>query len=430
MKKLFLMMLLLLTLLSNGCSTSQKSDADTETDTETDTNTATELVTGEGDYPNRIGNLLYAHVCPGCNETAPCEFTPISDSKLAGFNFYPRDKVSDVMAVNRTDHFARELALDTCKLLTPTEQSDWTAELKMPYRIFDAGDVAIESDKTSWSALPVTSNYIEETSNYPNVIVNKQNLMIDYEPEKEISLTASGGTDIAPFTIQTVTPKPLLLISPSVDANGKITSIAVDAALNLKWSGGEAVPVVVVINSYWCTGRPMNTIICRANNDGEFTIPQSIVEQTDFANFARIQLTTLRDVSVSISEIGSQDVNLAIGSTTELTIFHDPQATPIIPTDCGPMTLGQVGNACSDNSSCGNGCCLSDEGYFNGGYCTIPNCETNDDCPSDSVCHPNQNPNLPYNSYCAKRCENNNDCRKTGEYWCHDTLKLCISQLN
>ena len=95
--------------------------------------------------------------------------------------------------------------------------------------------------------------------------------------------------------------------------------------------------------------------------------------------------------------------------------------------DCGPMELGRVGKACDDESTCGGGCCLTVPDYLINGYCSIPNCESDESCPSDSKCYTNSNPFIPYDSFCAKVCESNDDCREADGQLCDNIFRVCIS---
>jgi hypothetical protein len=382
----------------------------------------------ENNYPRRIAHLQIVHNCPGCIEAKVCNFKPTSDTKGAAFIPMPRDSIAHYTAEARLMAFAASVELDTCKYLTSKEQNVLSPSSELD-SFLRAGTISITSEGSQWAALPMACEYEPITGGYPMVWVIPEG-MVNYQPGDSISLKAEGGDDIAAFEVNGVTPEPLLLTAPSADENGKIQNIDTQKALTITWSGGEASTIVVKLESNWCSGQKQSMAVCRARNDGEFVISDDIIKSMDFGNFATIALYSDIEIPLSIPEIGEEEVYWAVGSTTYLTIFHDPEAEQTIPTDCGPMETGEVGRACEDESSCGNGCCLIQPDYFINGYCSIPNCESDESCPSDSKCFHDVNPLLvPYDSFCAKKCDSDADCRVSDEHWCHSIQKVCVPNL-
>lgn len=68
-----------------------------------------------------------------------------------------------------------------------------------------------------------------------------------------------------------------------------------------------------------------------------------------------------------------------------------------VPGDCG------VGAACVEDADCANGLACDDA--WEGGYCGARGCETNADCPTDSLCIADGD-----SSYCARTCAGPTDC--------------------
>lgn len=68
-----------------------------------------------------------------------------------------------------------------------------------------------------------------------------------------------------------------------------------------------------------------------------------------------------------------------------------------VPGDCG------IGASCARDEDCATGYSCS-PGY-DGGYCGLDDCETSDDCPSDSACILTS-----AGTTCAKRCSTQSDC--------------------
>jgi hypothetical protein len=82
----------------------------------------------------------------------------------------------------------------------------------------------------------------------------------------------------------------------------------------------------------------------------------------------------------------------------------------------------EVGDACTASVECGVGqvCDTTAEA----GYCTLYDCTSSSECPSDSVCA-----DFGGLSACMKPCSSNDDCRSDEGYVCRADLagpKFCF----
>ncbi len=82
-----------------------------------------------------------------------------------------------------------------------------------------------------------------------------------------------------------------------------------------------------------------------------------------------------------------------------------------------------IGEACTDAEQCTgrSATCLEELNVFNfitvdfpGGYCTQTDCEEDTDCPTGSRCFTS----IPNQSFCAKTCRANSECRTRENYSC------------
>jgi hypothetical protein len=88
-----------------------------------------------------------------------------------------------------------------------------------------------------------------------------------------------------------------------------------------------------------------------------------------------------------------------------------------------PSKGGAVGEACDDQNPCAgdNGTCLETVQIlgglvtieYPGGYCTVPNCESDQDCPDGSACFAGAG-----TPACLQLCEETSDCRDGEGYTC------------
>jgi hypothetical protein len=100
--------------------------------------------------------------------------------------------------------------------------------------------------------------------------------------------------------------------------------------------------------------------------------------------------------------------------------------------NAGPQGRG-IGEPCTDAEQCaGRGAtCLEELSVFNGfltiefpgGYCAQADCEEDSDCPEGALCFSS----IPNQTFCAKACDGNSDCRTREGYTC-DTAPLSQEQ--
>lgn len=81
---------------------------------------------------------------------------------------------------------------------------------------------------------------------------------------------------------------------------------------------------------------------------------------------------------------------------------------------CGGTDISrQLGARCTTTSDCDDRC-LSEQGDYPGGFCTV-DCSINDDCPNDSACADREG------GVCLFTCRNDAECTFLGAGWsCHD----------
>ena len=110
-----------------------------------------------------------------------------------------------------------------------------------------------------------------------------------------------------------------------------------------------------------------------------------------------------------------------VGDLTDTAVpdSWDAPDTSDPPIETDPLPEERVGEPCTDPAACGGGCCIPQVGdvYFADGYCSVVDCTSDSDCPADAFCMPNHYVWVPIDSYCAKRCTSDADCR-TPMYAC------------
>jgi hypothetical protein len=149
----------------------------------------------------------------------------------------------------------------------------------------------------------------------------------------------------------------------------------------------------------------------------------------EWSNVAELSLHGSRKIAVDADGL-TDDAAWTVRAWGGLPVFYDPEPSkPYPPLDCvsDSMAEGFAGEPCTTDDECGGGCCLTPvEVYFHGGYCSLIGCSNDGDCPSDAACISNPYPQVPIQSFCAKRCASNDDCRWM-EYACleYDGVNVC-----
>lgn len=102
---------------------------------------------------------------------------------------------------------------------------------------------------------------------------------------------------------------------------------------------------------------------------------------------------------------------------------------------------GQIGDPCSDAEDCvgRSATCLEELSIFSiltiefpGGYCAQSDCEDDSDCPDGARCFSS----IPNQTFCAKSCDRNSDCRTSEGYECgtaplsQETTTYCLPPIN
>jgi hypothetical protein len=351
--------------------------------------------------------------CVGCNKVSYCGIPPLSD--ITGQTLVPalNNQTGDLFAAERWERPGRSLPLDTCqhyadKLLAPLI----TAPVGVT--VLDGGTI------TLFGAMPLltpglSASYAAVTKNYAAVMKLANTSSANaYKQGVKLTLQAPGGAGAGPFKLTWTSPEPIEIISPHTDASGKIQNIAKNQALPVTWTGGAGYSdVVIILDSFYCGNDTRSMVLCRAKNDGAFTIPAPVMSKINWTNVVELLVTQSHKAPLPAAGL-TRNAAWSVRSFAWLPVYHDPQAAPpVYKCTATTMSTGKAGKACKVNADCGSGCCLPvwKKVYFHGGYCSLLNCETDADCPKDAVCAQNKNGNIPYSSYCARRCITHADCR-------------------
>ena len=238
-----------------------------------------------------------------------------------------------------------------------------------------------------------------------------------YKKGVDIHVEAAGGSDLVAFSADALSPEPFDITSPHTDTDGKIQSISTDQPLEILWSGGSNFDnLVLILEAYYCPGSiaAINfMVMCHVENDGDFTIPAEHLSDLEWPNYVTLHMTMSQKVSLEVPEI-EPDTAWSIRSISTVPIYENPDASPP-PYNCESdfMEEGFVGNACLDDSECGSGCCLPEilDMYFYDNYCSITGCTSDNQCPTDAVCAESFYISVPWQTYCAKKCSSDSDCR-------------------
>lgn len=383
----------------------------------------------EGDAPPFEGDReVFAtsinRSCIGCNAVSWCGIPPISDNTGLTFDSAPNNDTGLLFAAERWEWHARQLEPDTCSTLLG-DDADEVLDTIAGVTVLDAGAVTLSGDMGILDPA-LTLEYFDITHNYPSVV-----RLVDpdagdgYAAGEAMHLDGAGGADVASFSVDATGTEPIEILSPSTDGDGKVRNIDPGEPLQITWSGGsDFEDVTIMLEIFYCPTDVTAFVMCRAQNDGAFTIPAEHLAGPDWPNVAVLYMS--QSLKIPVEPEGLEpDAAWSVRSHAYLPVYLDPEASPP-PFECDATTMagGQAGNPCSDDGDCGGGCCLKEvmDVYFYENYCTIDDCEEGGDatCPDDSVCVANVHMSVPIDYFCAKLCDGDEDCR-TPEYACLGT---------
>ncbi len=404
-------------LLVLGCGPDSGSDVpdadnDAGTDTVEDTSSETDaLIPSLDERPIIISSLVQN--CPGCVEVSICGGPSQNELETLELGAYPTNDPVILHAGDRFIAFASQLPLETCHVAVGPEV-DWLTDHEN-MTVLDAGDITLSGEMPLFDSSPMLIEYTGAMANSYTAQIRYYSEEDDYVPGADLDLGVAGGADVAAFALTTPAPAALHLVSPHVDSEGKVSNIAIDAELAVSWSGADSYDEILLqLSGDYCdSGGDSTYALCRVRNDGEFAVPIEVIQALDHYSTILLTLSASRPVAITASEI-TDHVTWNVNTTTHLPIFHD-RSVQVPVCESTSMEGSSVGLACDADTACGGGCCHSTD-RFGGGYCTLFDCENDQDCPSNAICAPSLG--TGGHPYCAKRCTSNDDCRADEYYYC------------
>jgi len=356
--------------------------------------------------------------CIGCQQVSFCGAPAGSDMRVVTMDAAPNAQTGLLFAAERWEAAGRALPPESCHVFTGDELD---AVLFWPQ-----GVAVLDGGAITWSGEmpllepPLSVDYSETTKNYSSVArwpPTQADWPDHYLAGADIHVDAAGGSDLSPFSAQGLSPEPFDIISPHTDEEGKIQNVPTDEALQVVWSGGgDLEDLVIILEGFYCPGTLEAItflVMCHAANDGDFTIPAELLTGLEWPNYVKLHVTMSEKIALEVEGIDA-DTAWSIRTFSTVPIYHDPDAIPY-PLQCESTSMeeGYVGDACQDDSECGGGCCLPEilDVYFYDNYCSITGCAGDDECPADAVCTENVHVFVPWDTYCARKCTSDSDCR-------------------
>lgn len=399
-------------------ATASDSVFDSTTDWATDSATD---ATPDGSEPPLEGEreviaMAINRACIGCDGVSICQGLPMSDRTAVTFDASPNNDTGVLFAAERFERAGLTLALDSCLVL---EGAAREAVIEAPHGVdcMDAGTLSLSADMPLLEA-PTTLDYQDVTGNYPSVFLPVATAE-SYVPGAAMNLEATGGEEVAAFSCAHAAPEPIEILTPHLDEDGQVDNVATDAALDVTWSGGNGLDeLTLYLYGYYCQAGPESFAACRVANDGAFTIPADIMQSMTWPTVVELYLSGSHKEPIAAPALLGEPA-WSVRAVSYVFAYYDPDVAPPVQTcDSESMAEGSVGAPCETDADCGGGCCLRQvEVYFEGNYCTLLGCESDDDCPADAACVAQNNPFLPVDDYCGKRCTSDDDCRFP-EYAC------------
>lgn len=405
------------------CDDAGSGPPDSSADTGED---ATSLPPPEDHYETLA--FTVAHSCVGCEGVSICGRPPMSDNRGITMDAAPNLQTGILFAAERWERAGRVLPLDTCEIVRG-EALEPVVHPPEGIEVLDAGDLTFGAAMPLIGEESIVLSYFNATHNYPSVYRPPQSQAgwnEEYLPGAALTLDGAGGADWAGFSLADVAPGNLDILTPHTDPDGKLQSIPTDQALEVTWAGAEDYDdMVIYLQGFFCEGGIDGItfmLLCHAQNDGAYTIPQGLLEDLDWPMYVTLGLSISRKVPLDLAELDPQPA-WSVRTWADLPIYHDPSAEQFEPFECAAteMSEGFAGEACAKDTDCGGGCCLPEHNvYYKDGYCSLTGCQEDGDCPTDAACAGDFWDFTPWEKYCAKTCTTEDDCRFP-EYACLPT---------
>jgi len=354
--------------------------------------------------------------CVGCQDVSVCGSAPQSEQTLLELSAYLHGAPVTVFATERLEAAGRALEIGACQVL---EGAALAAIVDAPAGpdCLDGGEIAL-SGAMSLLEVPFAASYSDFVDNYSTELRGERPGQ-SYTAGVDLNLIAAGGAEVSGFTLQHPAPEPLEITSPRMSEQGKVDNIATDAPLLVSWSGGvDFDDVVITLFGEYCAAGRSVLVLCHAANTGAFTVGTDTLSQVTWPNLVTLRLLGSAAVPVPAPELGA-DAAWTVRAAADVYVYRDDAAQPpALTCSSDQMREGFAGDACETDGACGGGCCIASMGeHFPGGYCSLPDCETDLDCPADAACIENRNPAVNVGRYCAQRCTSSDECR-TPDYDC------------
>ncbi|MBN1944699.1 MAG: hypothetical protein JW797_03440 [Bradymonadales bacterium] len=381
--------------------------------------------------PREVIAVAINRNCWGCQGVSVCGRPPTSDMTVLSFDASLNNQTGLLFASERQEAAGRSLPIDTCRVFEGAER-DAVVDPPRNVNCLDGGTLTLDADM-SMVREPMVIQYSDLTHNYSSVSVWEEG-EYTYSTGVDLALAAEGGADVSAFSLLQPAPEPFELLTPHVDGAGQIDNISAEASLEVTWSGGSDFDeAVIVLFGEYCIYGPETFVACHVDNDGAFTIPQEILEEMAWPNLVQLRISASHKIAFSAAGLSNAPA-WSVRSQGDLYVFYDETISPPVQTcDSDSMEEGYVGDPCEDDTVCGGGCCLFGmDGRFFNNYCTLLGCTTDEECPVDGVCVEQTNPFVPIDDYCARICEEDEDCRDWPYYACLDVgdgKKACVPNL-
>lgn len=365
-----------------------------------------------------VAAFTVVHSCVGCDQVSICGWPPISDHHGVTVDAAPNLDTGVLFAAERWEAAGRGLPLESCTLLEGGAL-DPVTHPPDGVDVLDAGDLTFTGEMPLLE-LPMELSYKAVTGNYPSAFrppSSDDAWDTEYLPGVPMSFDAAGGADWPGWALTDLAPGPIDILAPQTDAAGQIASIPTDQPLEVVWTGAEDFEALVLyLQGYYCEGGVDGIsfmLVCHVENDGAFTIPAADLAPIQWPRYVDLGLTISRKIPLGIPGVDPPPA-WSLRSCADLPVYHDPDATPGGDFHCAAteMAEGFSGLPCADHGDCGGGCCLPEhQVYFKDNYCSLTGCATDADCPADATCAMDPWEITAWESYCAQRCEGDDECR-------------------
>lgn len=218
-----------------------------------------------------------------------------------------------------------ELGVDACSLRSPVRPTPEQAS-QMRLELLDVGPITVEGPR---AAVDLHARRLPDlVSHFSGVIYGTDDGFgarpsVDYHPGADYRFAAPGGPTTDGFGVRLEAPRPARIVEVGGVPTGDAFAIEVrsDRDVEIYWSPTAGRPdqaIFLELSAGYASDQPR--LICRVEDDGDFTLPRTVVSQVLDPETASASLSLRRIAAAQVEVTGLDRTEFILSTVDELTL--------------------------------------------------------------------------------------------------------------